>query len=246
MPNGSVRDRIGWIIPANLSKPPEVDGTPLGGFLRPVGVTICASALIKTYSLFFKMMMAKICCFHIDLNFALNVAKNRRIDMYLHSYSEDNGGIRENLSWFECDKCGKELWEGWPRYSERVDNLDLCFDCAFIMGKIDEKYFLKVYPGPSRSIRAEVVNGNIVYYFGRKRTRAERDKRTSPEYNAWRKSVFTRDDFTCKECGKIGGKIQAHHIRSYKNNPDLRLDIENGITYCVQCHKEAHSIRRSV
>lgn len=165
--------------------------------------------------------------------------------MYLHSYFENNGGVQEKLSWFKCDKCGKKLWEGWPRYSERDNDLDLCFECAFILGKINEEYLLTTYCGPSKNIHAEVVDGKIVYHFGRKRTKAERDKRTSPEYNAWRKAVFVRDSYTCKQCGKVGGKIQAHHIKPYKNNPDLRLAIENGITYCIPCHKSAHSIRRS-
>src|SRR4030042_2238788 len=31
------------------------------------------------------------------------------------------------------------------------------------------------------------------------------------KYRQWRSDVFTRDDFTCQECGKRGGNLEAHH-----------------------------------
>ncbi len=57
------------------------------------------------------------------------------------------------------------------------------------------------------------------------------------EYSNWRKEVFTRDNFTCKmskgECSK---RIEAHHILSWKQYPELRYDINNGITLCRAHH----------
>ena len=60
------------------------------------------------------------------------------------------------------------------------------------------------------------------------------------EYNEWRKAVFKRDDYTCQRCGKRGGRLQAHHIKAWAKYPDLRYDVANGITYCVECHKQHH------
>lgn len=57
------------------------------------------------------------------------------------------------------------------------------------------------------------------------------------EYKIWRSNVFTRDNWVCKTCGVRGGKLEAHHIKSWANYPELRFDIENGITLCVECHK---------
>lgn len=60
--------------------------------------------------------------------------------------------------------------------------------------------------------------------------------RKSIEFKLWAKSVKERDNFICKECGKIGGKIQAHHIKPFSLFPELRFAIDNGITLCRDCH----------
>ena len=64
--------------------------------------------------------------------------------------------------------------------------------------------------------------------------------RNSREYQEWRASVFERDHYTCQNCGQVGGTINAHHIKSFKDYPDLRLEVNNGITLCLKCHKLAH------
>lgn len=62
--------------------------------------------------------------------------------------------------------------------------------------------------------------------------------RQSSEYKAWRVSVFTRDDYTCQFCFVRGRKLHADHIKPFASYPDLRLDINNGRTLCVDCHKQ--------
>jgi len=63
----------------------------------------------------------------------------------------------------------------------------------------------------------------------------------SAEDREWRESVFKRDKWTCQNCGVRGGKLQAHHIKPYKEFPELRHDISNGLTLCVECHKKTDS-----
>lgn len=60
--------------------------------------------------------------------------------------------------------------------------------------------------------------------------------RNSSEYKEWRNNVFSRDDYTCQKCGKKGGNLNAHHIYNYSQFPNLRFDINNGITLCEDCH----------
>jgi len=60
--------------------------------------------------------------------------------------------------------------------------------------------------------------------------------RDSLQYKRWRQSVFKRDNFTCQCCGAFGGKLNVHHIKSFSDYPDLRFDVDNGITMCEQCH----------
>lgn len=62
--------------------------------------------------------------------------------------------------------------------------------------------------------------------------------RTSTEYNAWRREVFSRDLFTCQMpgCRYRGREIQANHIKPVRVAPELILETDNGITLCKQCH----------
>lgn len=68
--------------------------------------------------------------------------------------------------------------------------------------------------------------------------------RRSAEYKAWRKSVFERDDYTCRFCGARGVKINAHHIKPYAFCPEARYELSNGITLCLPCHKAVHKRRK--
>lgn len=63
----------------------------------------------------------------------------------------------------------------------------------------------------------------------------ERDN-DSYEYNRWRKSVYMRDSYTCQACGSTGVRLNAHHIKNYSSNEELRFEITNGITLCEKCH----------
>lgn len=66
-------------------------------------------------------------------------------------------------------------------------------------------------------------------------------KRNSYEYNLWRMSVFYRDNYSCRCCGDSkGGNLIAHHIDNFSENKDLRLELDNGVTLCKECHEEFH------
>lgn len=60
------------------------------------------------------------------------------------------------------------------------------------------------------------------------------------DYKIWRKAVFERDDHTCQKCGNRGGKLNAHHVEGFDNNPKLRTEINNGATLCEDCHMDFH------
>ena len=60
------------------------------------------------------------------------------------------------------------------------------------------------------------------------------------EYAEWRIAIFERGEYTCQHCGKIGGELNAHHIKSFKHHPELRTDLSNGVTLCVPCHRKEH------
>jgi 5-methylcytosine-specific restriction endonuclease McrA len=45
-----------------------------------------------------------------------------------------------------------------------------------------------------------------------------------------------RDNWTCRICGKRGGKLEVHHIQKLRFFPRLAIDTKNGVTLCVPCH----------
>lgn len=69
--------------------------------------------------------------------------------------------------------------------------------------------------------------------------------RNSLEYINWRVNIFKRDNFTCQKCRIIGKNLNAHHILPFSlliETPleKLIFDNNNGVTLCVDCHKEEH------
>jgi hypothetical protein len=72
------------------------------------------------------------------------------------------------------------------------------------------------------------------------------------KYTQWRNDVFNRDNFTCQECSKRGGWLEAHHIKEFckiieqftiitikdaLNCKKLWL-VSNGKTLCKKCHNK--------
>lgn len=97
---------------------------------------------------------------------------------------------------------------------------------------------------PDAIIVFEKCFDDVVYQFDHPRAcrRPEnvREIRNSEEYRQWRAAVFERDHYTCQNCGKTGGGLNAHHIKPFSKHPELRFDVDNGITLCTECHKLAH------
>jgi len=74
----------------------------------------------------------------------------------------------------------------------------------------------------------------------------------SYQYRQWISDVLTRDNFTCQECGKKGGKLSAHHTKSFslilqENNIKTLEEalncselwnINNGLTLGQTCHEK--------
>ena len=66
--------------------------------------------------------------------------------------------------------------------------------------------------------------------------------RKSLEYKFWRKKCLSRDNFTCQKTGVSGGKLRVHHINNFADFPELRFDINNGITLSEDSHILFHKI----
>ena len=68
-----------------------------------------------------------------------------------------------------------------------------------------------------------------------------RAKRNAKPDKEWRDAVKKRDNYKCQNPDCLsdwyyGKDKHAHHIVSKQSRPDLRHDIDNGITLCPICH----------
>lgn len=73
-----------------------------------------------------------------------------------------------------------------------------------------------------------------------------RPDRNLVEYKDWRKAVFERDCYTCTWCGVRNGNgksiyLEADHIESWTDYPELRYEVDNGRTLCKECHRQRTS-----
>lgn len=78
------------------------------------------------------------------------------------------------------------------------------------------------------------------------KVRSERSVKNRDDvgYREWQKKVYKKYKWCCFNCGRHHTKdniINAHHIFSYSDNPDLRLEISNGIALCCECHTKFHN-----
>ena len=67
--------------------------------------------------------------------------------------------------------------------------------------------------------------------------------RQTYKYKNWRKAVFERDNYTCRECGAKSSKnnkvyLEPHHIKPFALYPELRFEVFNGLTLCYDCHQK--------
>ncbi len=145
---------------------------------------------------------------------------------------------------YECEECGKVVEESHPK-TVTEDGV-FCWDCSFIKGLISDQEYMKCCGVYLSGMRAAVHDGKI-YVVTRNRKfpweKSKKRQRTDPNYIRWRKDVFERDGYKCQICGKVGGTLNAHHIKPFATNEELRFDIDNGVTLCEKCHKEVHKRR---
>ena len=81
-------------------------------------------------------------------------------------------------------------------------------------------------------------SGNKCHFWKGGITEENKQIRMSLEYRKWRTSVFVRDGYKCVICNSVGGKLQADHIKSFSKHKDLRFELSNGRTLCIECHKK--------
>jgi hypothetical protein len=95
-----------------------------------------------------------------------------------------------------------------------------------------------------RKLMSKRFKGDRSHFWKGGKTSLNKIIRESSEYKIWRESVFKRDNYTCKECGQVGGELNADHIKPFALFPKLRFKLSNGRTLCVDCHKKTKTFAK--
>ena len=157
-----------------------------------------------------------------------------------------------------CKICGEEysVWVGrkdtsnycsrncWSKRNPKI--LNQCLFCGkdFWDWKGNNRIYCnkKCYSLHLRILKKEK---NSPLWKGGK-TKINQLLRTRTEYLDWRNKIFQRDNYTCQECGIKSGNgvkiyLNVHHKKSFSEYPDLRFNLDNGVTLCKNCHLLEHS-----
>lgn len=143
----------------------------------------------------------------------------------------------------------REYWKNHPEHKERMRLSHL--------GKPSSMKGRKGKPSWNKGLKGYKA-GEKHYNWKGGITSLELQIRHLFEYRQWRSDIFTRDDFTCQECSKRGGNLEAHHcpksfseiMKEYKIitlkqalNCEELWNINNGKTLCQRCHNKTKSRR---
>lgn len=137
-----------------------------------------------------------------------------------------------------CIICDKEFFK-----SKTVSKKSWCqvhFYCSRFCYWISMKGKKRKYIMTDQTKRklSESHKGSKSYSWKGGITSVNQAIRNSLEYEEWRKAVFERDNYICRICGKIGGYLNADHIKPFAFYPELRFELSNGRTLCEGCHKQ--------
>jgi endogenous inhibitor of DNA gyrase (YacG/DUF329 family) len=132
-----------------------------------------------------------------------------------------------------CSTCGKKLKRppshirGKPYCSQKCRRNRKEFTCE-VCGK---KFIKRINERPSD----HVYCGRKCQGIAKRKNNGQTQGRRSPEDRAWKKAILKRDKYTCQLCGS-NKNLEAHHVKSIQEFPELRHDISNGQCLCHDCH----------
>ena len=133
--------------------------------------------------------------------------------------------VQEKIKQTNLKKYGVEWYTQTEEYNERVKESWL------------EKYGVD-HPMKNAEFIKQFKGKNSPNWKGG--VHDERWDRLQKPYIEWRTKVFQRDNYACTKCNKKSTHLEAHHILNWKDNPDERYELNNGITFCQKCHIKFH------
>ena len=156
-----------------------------------------------------------------------------------------------------CKHCGKEF-----RYSPSAERQFCSAECANQSEQKSERSRVgtiaawenpnkrkQIMDGIRRRSESEEWRSAAHFQKGEKHPRYKGNRQARAgasqyQYKKWHKDVLQLCNYTCQQCGKRGGRLEAHHVKPWALNPELRFDAANGIALCEDCHLSVHGRNR--
>jgi len=132
-----------------------------------------------------------------------------------------------------CEYCKDKFYIEPNRAGRKRFCSENCRRSGIFTDEVREKMSKAKKGKPRISMR-----GNKCHFWKGGVTPINKKIRMSLAYRMWREKVYKRDDFTCQICFIKGGELNADHIKSFSMYASLRLELSNGRTLCVACHKK--------
>lgn len=109
--------------------------------------------------------------------------------------------------------------------------------------RIGKKHTVETRAKISAVVRVRALRGAAAPGYIDGKGVERRGERLSEQAKQWRYDVMARDEFMCIHCGDDqGGNLVAHHRKPWSTHPELRFDLNNGVTLCEACHHLHHYI----
>jgi 5-methylcytosine-specific restriction endonuclease McrA len=136
-----------------------------------------------------------------------------------------------NILEVRCTHCGKWFVPHLTNLINRIQVLkgQMNGECRLYCSEECKKACPLYYKSPEALMREDAVRAGRLGWL-------KLDREAQAEL---RQLVLERDNHTCQKCGSTE-HLHCHHILPVAVEPLLSADIDNCITLCEQCHKEAH------
>jgi hypothetical protein len=184
---------------------------------------------------------------YINSRGKLSVKQNTRIEVDVKDLPSNS---RAKVL-IQCDVCGKKLTKSYQ--SVKKSGEWICKKCV----EQTKEYKEKISKANTGKIFSEEHKRNISKskigkntgknnpFYNHSLTEKERmlqhDRRSLDGYSTWKSLVKFFDNYKCRKCGSTK-HICCHHINNYSNFKDQRIDTNNGVTLCKNCHKQIHKM----
>lgn len=94
-------------------------------------------------------------------------------------------------------------------------------------------------PSSRKGLKLPHLSGSNNYRWIADRTKLiqSEKKHLDSRYREWMRAVKNRDGWKCRISNDdCSGRLEAHHILRWKDHPELRYELTNGITLCAFHH----------